>query len=271
VNKESLLKFLKKNTTPSFRRSVKKLLHLERFDEVDIVLQTLERHTPKGTMFDVGAHQGASCENFAKLGWTIYAFEPDNDNRDVLEEVCKKYTNVHIDSRGVAEENRNNLSFFTSDVSSGISSLSAFHDSHKEAQKIDVVSIRSFLKEHEVSKIDFLKIDTEGHDLFVLKGIEWGESDPLVILCEFEDNKTLPLGYSFKDLADFLVTKGYQVLVSEWHPIVQYGNRHQWNCFKNYPCELVDSKAWGNLIASRDAGTFERVLAVSEKYASKYS
>jgi hypothetical protein len=45
--------------------------------------------------------------------------------------------------------------------------------------------------------VDFLKIDTESHDLFVHQGYPWECGKPAVIECEFEDAKTVPLGYTF--------------------------------------------------------------------------
>ena len=40
--------------------------------------------------------------------------------------------------------------------------------------------------------------------------------------------------------------------LSEWHPIIRYGVRHDWNTIKKYPCVLDDSDAWGNLIAFKN-------------------
>src|SRR3546814_3008227 len=53
-------------------------------------------------------------------------------------------------------------------------------------------------------------------------------------------------------MARFLLEKGYRVLVSEWHPIIRYGVRHDWRRLVAYPCELSDEGAWGNILAFRD-------------------
>src|SRR5690606_1192346 len=123
-----------------------------------------------------------------------------------------------------------------------------FHDSHEQRQTVRATTLARALR--GVDSVDFLKVDTEGHDLFVLKGYDWSKP-PTAIICEFEDRKTLPLGYSLKDLADFLIDKGYSVLVSEWEPIVEYGQRHTWKRFSRDPSS-VSADGWGNLIASRD-------------------
>jgi len=117
---------------------------------------------------------------------------------------------------------------------------------------VETVTLKEVLKPHDLPAVDFLKIDTEGHDLFVLQGFPWERFKPAVIECEFEDAKTLPLGYSWQDLAEFLYQRGYSVYISEWHPIIVYGIKHDWRQLLRYPCVLDSQKAWGNLLAFRD-------------------
>ena len=62
------------------------------------------------------------------------------------------------------------MPFFTSGVSSGISGLSSFHPSHKESQRADLATLSDFISKEDIAQVDFLKIDTEGFDLFVLQG-----------------------------------------------------------------------------------------------------
>ena len=78
-----------------------------------------------------------------------------------------------------------------------------------ESDRVNISTLKIFCKNNNISKIDYLKIDTEGYDFFVLKGVPWSEIKPRVVLCEFEDRKTLDLGYSFKDMANFLINKNY--------------------------------------------------------------
>ena len=58
--------------------------------------------------------------------------------------------------------------------------------------------------------------------------------------------------------------RGYQVWVSEWHPIVRYGIRHQWHRLASSEELPPDPDSWGNLIAFRqpvDRGELGRALA----------
>lgn len=203
-------------------------------------------------MVDVGAHFGTSLEPFARKGWQVYGFEPDPNNRSVLSERLKDLSTVSIDNRAVTDVSGQRLEFYTSDVSTGISGLSRFHESHRPTTTVTTVTLRDFLKTKPVSDIDFLKIDTEGFDLFVLKGFDWDKDPhPKTIVCEFEDKKTLPLGYCVNEMCEYLKSKGYQLIISEWHPIVQYGKRHKWKGFLKSTKQITDPNAWGNIIATK--------------------
>ncbi|MEP0069093.1 FkbM family methyltransferase [Pyruvatibacter sp.] len=231
------------------------------FDEVQLVYETFADSGFVGTMVDVGAHHGTSLGKFASDGWKVVAFEPDNLNRAFLEQAHGHRKNLHIDIRAVADQAQEALPFYGSDVSTGISGLSAFHESHEKRQVVEVTTLATALPPYDVSSVDFLKIDTEGHDLFVLKGLDWATQAPDAVVCEFEDRKTLPLGYSVRDLTTFLEDKGYRVLVSEWWPIEEYGSIHKWRRFVS-PSQDTEGDAWGNLIAYRPSDRFARLDAI---------
>lgn len=221
-------------------------------------------------MVDVGAHHGGTLEIYARVGWKIYAFEPDPENRKLLNIVSDRYTNVIVDDRAVTDKDSEKKQFYKSSISSGISGLSAFHTSHKPSFFIKTVTLRKYYRENNISTINFLKIDTEGYDLFVLKGHPWELVKPDIVLCEFEDIKTQPLGYSFGDLAKYLTRLGYNLLISEWYPIVEYGGNHHWRKFSKFPCELSDEKAWGNIIGVNNQKSFDELCKLANEYANKY-
>ena len=131
----------------------------------------------------------------------------------------------------------------------------------------DFSRVSEFCEEQNIEYIDFLLIDAEGYDLFVLKGIDWDKTKPEIITCEFEDRKTKNLGYTFQDMANFLQDKGYKVLVSEWHPILRYGISHDWRRLAKYPCEIASPDAWGNLIAFRNSPDWQSLLAIAARHA----
>lgn len=68
------------------------------------------------------------------------------------------------------------------------------------------------------------------------------------MVAEFENRKTRQLGYTVETLGAYLRAQGYVLLVSEWHPIIEYGTKHRWKCLHQRE-GAVDEDGWGNLIA----------------------
>ena len=97
-------------------------------------------------MLDVGAHYGDSLAAFARDGWSIHAFEPDPANRRELESAFGGRPNVKIVPKAVSDA-PGELSLYTSDESSGISSLAPFTPGHAFAATVEVITLRDYLAE----------------------------------------------------------------------------------------------------------------------------
>ena len=238
-------------------------------DETEVVAHMFRGKTGRSRiMLDVGAHFGTSASYFDALGWTIHCFEPDSRNREKLEKRFGKKDNLTIDTRAVSDRPAKEISFFRSDESTGISGLHAFRETHREAGKVDVTTVAEVVNDRALDHVDFLKIDVEGFDFSVLKGVPWDRLKPDVIECEFEDKKTVPLGHTYREVAQFLVDKGYAVYLSQWHPIIRYGIPHDWYRLVKFPSVELAPDAWGNIVAFKvdpelDAlsAAFEDVIA----------
>lgn len=249
------------NSLKSYER-----IHHVNVDETAVVAHLLRDKRGLGNiMIDVGAHVGTSAAEFAKLGWRIVCFEPDPQNRAQLWSRFAGSTQVTIDPRAVAERAESSRSFYASEESTGISGMLKFRETHREVAKVDVTTVADALQTYGLGRMDFLKIDVEGYDFAVLKGVPWEVTRPGVIECEFEDSKTTLLGHTTEDIADFLVAKGYAVYVSEWHPIIRYGTRHDWRRVFKYPNARIGPDAWGNILAFIEDPGDEAVAAAFEQ------
>jgi FkbM family methyltransferase len=213
-----------------------------------IAFRVLKGSASAKVMIDVGASTGITLAPFADAGWRVFAFEPDPRNRAVLERTFGDYPNVSIDPRAVSDEPRQNASFYSSEISLGISGLTPFHPSHRQTDMVDITTLTNFIQECGIREVDFLKVDTEGHDLNVLRGFPWGNLRPSLLMAEFDDKKTVPMGYSVSDLVTLLWREMYHVVLSEWQPISEYGERGRWKRFVEIlPGDVVGS-GWGNVI-----------------------
>jgi|GEM_PF-3301259 len=237
-----------------------------KFDETELVSELFKSNKKPKIMLDVGAHRGTSAKYFPGDDWRIFCFEPDPNNREGLTKHSKSQSNiVKIDPRAVGSVPEKGKKFYGSDESSGISGMLAFRDTHEVIATVDVTSVGEIMEENDISHIDFLKIDVEGYDFGVLKGVPWKKIKPDVIECEYEDAKTELLGHTWRDICEYLAERNYTIYISEWHPIIRYGIPHDWHTIKKFPCELSDEKSWGNLLAFKNDPGEAAIIEAMEK------
>ena len=228
------------------------------FDEIKLIKSFFKEE--RGVMFDVGSRDGASFMPFLLKGWEVFAFEPDKNNfKNIAQYLNKWNLNANLVERAVSnvEETK---TFYTSTSSSGIPSLLKFNENQVPSHEVSTITLKNFVKSNNIKKIDFLKIDIEGYDLMALKGFDFSDFKPRVIMCEFEDIKTQLLGYSTKDMANFLIGLGYFLVYSIWFPIQEYGGQHDWKKMSVDENE-IDANDWGNIIAfinEKDFDEFRR-------------
>lgn len=134
------------------------------------VIQALQRKgVSLDTIFDVGANVGQSLQEFRSAfpRSRIYAFEPVAASFAVLREAVAQDPNSTVYHLGLSRSS-GSLMMTSKGTSTGNRIVS-----RSAGEGLEVVQIEcgdAFCAEHDISKIDFLKIDTEGHDLDVLVG-----------------------------------------------------------------------------------------------------
>lgn len=233
-------------------------------DEAEIIAGLTSRHSNNGVLVDVGAHHGDVSAMFLAKGWSVVAYEPDPTNREKFLQRIVPGPRVQLSTAAVSDKPAPSASLFTSSTSTGISTLSAFHESHEPTAVVDVVTLSEDLRRREVAKVEFLKIDIEGFDFFALKGFDWTYR-PRFVLYEFEDRKTSPLGYTLADSSTYVATQGYHLVYSVWEPIVEYGTRHRWRgLFLDQPADAA--ACWGNVLCFRDQADAIRCM---KKYSPR--
>jgi FkbM family methyltransferase len=259
---EKIKKKLKEKGVLGLAKAVANKLFVSKQVEMDenALILKLFSSKPDGVMIDVGACLGHTLIPFADIGWKIFAFEPDPKNRSELQKIVGTLRNVLVFSEAITELDDQELKFYGSAESIGISSLSKFTTNHVEIAKVKTQRLDTFIAKQKITNVDYLKIDAEGHDLFVLKSFPFAKHAPKIVLCEFEDKKTIPLGYNVIDMVKFLEGNGYKVVVSEWHPIERYGVSHKWKGFAANAAQ-VPAAGWGNLIAFKDENLIEKARA----------
>lgn len=234
-------------------------------DESALAEELFRADPTPGLMVDVGAHFGTTTKPFLAMGWRVIGFEPDPKKHAALKELAED-PNFTLLKCAVGDTPAENVPFFTSQESTGIASLVPFRDSHEKGPTVEIRTLRDVLAEHGVEHVDYLKIDAEGYDLRVLQGFPFDAMTPRMVVCEFEDAKTNQIGYTTHDLGQHLLDLGYEVYLSEWHPVVRYGITHRWRSLRPYPCELEDTNGWGNFVAVLPGETSDAFKRIAQPW-----
>ncbi len=184
--------------------------------------------------FDIGAHHGESIKLFLKNFEikNIYSFEASSENYKILQKnsknLKKKFadTNIVIENYAVGDDEKViKMKQMNESSSSTINSYnvnskyfkkkSLFLFSSKEKNffsEIDVnqVSLSNYIIKKNINKIDFIKIDTEGYEYHVLKGLKNQSKKIKLILFEHHYDNMLIKEYKFTDIHNFLIRNNFK-------------------------------------------------------------
>lgn len=148
-------------------------------------------NTIQPTIFDVGAHKGESALFFNKIfpSANIHSFEPDpetfRDLQDTANEISKCHNLALANKTGLSSFFKNNLSHTNSilrvnlesedsiKLSTARKSPEVFQNTATDFNKeitISTIRLDEFCQQNHISRINLLKIDTQGTEAEVLRG-----------------------------------------------------------------------------------------------------
>ena len=180
-------------------------------------------------LIDVGAHKGETIFNFLKNFKirNIYSFEASKATylslQNNIGKIRNKYKETNIEILNTAVGNSNKTKLFNELPDSNSSTFNLIDQSSsyfKRKNKIlsfffktkfnikknyvSQIKLSEFIKKKKLIKIDILKIDTEGYELEVIKGLE--EKIKIVnhIYFEHHYDNMIKKNYKFSEIHDFL-------------------------------------------------------------------
>lgn len=236
------------------------------------LLQYLRSFVPSSNVIDIGANVGDVSALLLSAGYRIYAFEPMPETYERLSERFvgvtsgfKSYPYAVGSADGLTEfyaiEVTDEARAQSMDADLSVYATTVKHAVPEGVQyaspiEVKVRSLKSLHAAGEVpSDIGVLKIDTEGGDLEVIRGM--GTVKYSVIVSEFWDSAHYFSAGQFgliSDTVGHLRARGYN-----WHIVIYRAeNSNEARFYCNLDMSVKNS--WGNVIFFRDYEVFREAL-----------
>ena len=194
----------------------------------------------KPIIFDVGANNGASTNEF-KRWWPnaiVHCFEPQEECWSDLEEIQQKYNDksIYLNYIAVGNTRTDHATFYSHNITTGQSgfnkinlesldsiflkklnekkdsnSLEDYGSSLNHKRIVEIIRADDYMNEHNIKKINLLKIDTQGYEPEVLDGFGERLSDIDVVVTELMFYDYYERSLSFTDIEKYLIPAGFEL------------------------------------------------------------
>ena len=187
-------------------------------EELNMTLTLLGMLDDDSVIFDIGANLGWYTLNVIKdiPSRRLYSFEPIEETYYKLKENCEinEVENVNIFNFGFYNENKR-IEFYYDVLASGASSLADLRELQSTKKvECNVKKIDDFVKENNIDRIDFIKCDVEGSELFVYEGgLESIKEFKPIIFSEILRKWSAKFKYNPNDIIDMFREIGYECFV----------------------------------------------------------
>jgi FkbM family methyltransferase len=211
------------------------------------VLNSILTHHFQGNpaiIFDVGANVGNYTEELKQVfpDAKIYAFEPNFNTFQSLEQKLSG-SDVRRFCLGLSSSAaKRRIYTYATDNKSAHASVyrEVLSDLHKADEILEIdfetIALDDFCRQHSIEKIDFLKIDTEGHELEVLSGAKQMLAQEKIDIIQFEFSEMNVISRVFlRDfyhvLSDYNI---YRIDSKRLIPLFDYSSSNEIFQFQNF-------------------------------------
>jgi FkbM family methyltransferase len=208
---------------------------LKIFNREKVIKSLIKKDNP--VIFDVGANVGDTLVEF-KEWWPkskIHCFEPQEECWSRLNDkvINNSYSNVFINKYAVGDEEIDKAIFYSHNITSGQSGLHKINsnsvdsinqnnltsgvDAVRYKEKLNhervvkIKKLKNYMNNESIDHVDLLKIDTQGHEPEVLKGLMGNLSKVDVVITELIFYDFYERSLSFSDIEKFLLPAGFSL------------------------------------------------------------
>jgi FkbM family methyltransferase len=153
---------------------------------------------------DVGAHVGLWTRVLARMFDEVIAFEPVPEHIECFRKNTEHLSNVKLYPWAVGSRGNGGITIATVPGNSGNAHANVGGGPYVKCCQLDTMNL---------PPVDFLKIDVEGYELFVIEGgRDLIRRDKPVIVCEQKPGNAERYGLGQTDAVTLLCTWGYKVV-----------------------------------------------------------
>ncbi len=208
------------------------LNYFDYFQQKKIIKLIETKFTKPIIVFDIGAHYGETIKLFLKKLKIekIYSFEASPKNFQVLKKSISKnpINKVEIYNFGLGD--KISETYINQAIESSSSTLNELNkDSNYLKKKLRILNIKnknnfshklpikiltldSFIEKNDIKNIDLLKIDTEGYEFNILKGLSKYINITRLIYFEHHYDDMIIKNYKFGDIHKFLINNHFKMI-----------------------------------------------------------
>lgn len=189
------------------------------------ILESWKKYIDKSrVIFDVGANIGNHS-----IFWSvklkpeiIYSFEPFKPTFERLKSNIynNNISNVKIVNKGVGEKKGLAIVKSFDETNYGSTALE-YNEGINDNETIEIVDLDSFIKENNINSVDFIKIDVEGFEISVLKGMS-------MLLNNYKPDLWIEVGVdTYKVVFDLLLPLGYVIVdIEGFNVLFLHSSKH---------------------------------------------
>ena len=189
--------------------------HYGTYEELEAKIME-EKIETGNIVVDIGANIGLHTLNMARIvGNTgqVFAFEPDPSNFEILKKNVKinNYKNIILEQKAVGDKH-GRVTLYQSDNPINHRIFPQTERATNQVQ-VELTNLDNYFDSDMIDKINFIKIDVEGMEFGVLKGMKniLKNNKKIKILFEFVPKDTIEAGFIPIELLDYLTSNGFKL------------------------------------------------------------
>ena len=191
-------------------RGINADLFINRIREAQATRYVQKIMQPWWTVVEIGANIGYYAMMEAKRVKQVYAIEPGPSNYQQLLSNVKlnKYTNIESFPLAIGDHN-GSMGF---EIAKACNWSRIAVDETTEDVKVQMQTLDSFVRDHKIAHVDYLRMDVEGYEFAIIQGARKTiERDRPDMFIEVHRDRLADYGHSQLDFMEMMANYGYYI------------------------------------------------------------